>query len=137
MSRPLIDLIDNLDDIDNFHVANKDTEFYYCWLNKNPDNLQKMKDIWGYEILGAKHTESALVPPSPTGERVFGDVVLARMPRERYERIMQLKKRRTESREFTANEQWKQETNKAGLAVEDDTDISTQEITIGGRRQRR
>lgn len=129
MSRPLIDLVEDLDQIDPFYVANKDEEYMYCWLNKKPENVQKMKDIFGYEVIGSKHTEGALVPPNPAGERVHGDVVLARISRERWEKIQAMKKRRAESQITAANDNWRQQAEKSGLFSFDQTRHETAEFT--------
>lgn len=125
-ARPMIDVMDEFPDVDQFHVANPDPNYYYCWLNAKPDNLERMKNIFGYEIVAAKHKEGALVPPNAAGERKLGDVVLARMPRERYEKLMAMKKRRAESQMSAANEAWRDATEKAGLITEDTTRRTTE-----------
>jgi len=126
VNKPLIDLVEDLDQIDQFHVVNKEKdddgeEHYYCWLNKKPENLERMKAIYGYEILGAKHKESALVPPNAVGERVNGDLVLARLTHARYEKLMAMKERKNANRIASANENWKGMAESAGLKVDDST----------------
>jgi len=131
MARPLIDLVEELENIDPFHVANKEDGYYYCWLNKKPENIQRMKDIFGYEILGAKHNENALSPPNAVGERVYGDVILARMPKERYEKLMRLKKRKAENQVNAANDAWKDKAERSGLLVEDSTKRTSEIFKAG------
>lgn len=127
MAKPMIDVLDEFTEVDQFHVANADPAYYYCWLNAKPDNVEKMKSIWGYEIIGAGSKEGALVPPNAAGERKIGDVILARMPRERYEKIMKLKKRKAEAQIAAATDAWKSETERTGLKI-DDTTKRTSEI---------
>jgi len=128
MSKPMIDVIEDFPGIpDQFHVANPDSNYYYCWINAKPDNVEKMKSIWGYEVVGSGHKEGALVPPNAAGERKIGDVVLARMPRERYEKIMRLKKRKAEAQIAAATDAWKDSVASTGLKV-DDTTKRTSEV---------
>ena len=129
MSGPLIDYIEDLDQIDSLYVGNKDDEnYHYCWLNKKPENLERMKAIYGYEILGSKHADgTALVPPNAVGERVNGDLVLARIPRERWEKLQALKKRKSENQVNAANEAWKEQVAQSGL-IPDDTTKHTSEV---------
>ena len=132
MSKPLIDLQEEFPDLDSFHVSNKDDNYYYCWLNKKPEHLERNKAMFGYEILGSKHTENALVPPNAVGERVLGDVVLARMPRERYERLQRLRKLKAANQVTAANEAWKDEAAKSGLIPEDTTKSESKSFVLGG-----
>ena len=134
--RPLIDVIDELPSgVDQFYVADKDDAYYYSWINKKPDNLERMKTIWGYEVVAGKHKESALAPPNSAGEHVNGDLILCRMPRARYEKIALLKKNKANSQVQRASEEWKTEATKAGLLVEDSTVSETisQNILGGGK----
>ena len=122
MTRPLIDLVEDSlpNGVDAFHVAGKDPGYYYCWLNAKQENLQRARDVWGYEILGPQHSEAALTMPTALGERKIGDVVLARMPRERYEKILRLKERAAEAQITAATEQWKDAAQKAGFPVNEE-----------------
>ena len=128
-TRPLIDLIDEeefpLEVYDELYVSNKDSDYHYAWLHKKPDNLERMKAIFGWEILGSQHDEVALVPPNALGERVHGDVVLARMPRERYEKLQRIKQRRSADALLSASEEWKAAVENAGLKADDSTTIDT------------
>lgn len=120
--RPLIDLQDDdLPNIDQFYVSEKDPGFHYTWLNKKADNIERMKMLYGFEIIGAKHDEVALAPPNAAGERVVGDLVLARIPKERYEKLQRLRGQRNASRLTTANEEWKEKAAQSGLIPEDST----------------
>lgn len=115
---PLIDRMEDLPDgVDTFYVADKDPNYYYCWLNAKADNLERARKIWGYEIIGPNHKESALLPPNALGERKAGDVILARMPRERHERIERMKARRAADQVGAAENNWKEQAEKAGLPI--------------------
>lgn len=119
--KPLIDIQDNPFEVDNFHVGAKDKEYAYVWANKKPDNVEKMKAIWGWETVNDKGGETALVPPNAAGERVNGDTLLMRMPIERYEHIQKLKAKRAQAMSGAANERFKEEAERAGVPVDDVT----------------
>lgn len=127
--RPLIDVTENPFDVDQFHVGQKDKDYAYIWANKKPDNLEKMKAIWGWEVVGTKASETALVPPNAAGERVNGDVILMRMPIERYNKIQKLKADRAANMAGAANDRFKEEAERGGLLV-DDTTKRTQSSVI-------
>jgi len=127
-SRPLIDVLDDFPELDRFHVSNPDPGYRYVWLNAKADNLERMKMIYGYEIVGAKHKEGSIIPPNPAGERKNGDVVLARIPKERYEKIQKIKKQRAENQVGSADEAWTEKVKETGMKVENSTVVKTEEI---------
>ena len=124
-SIPFIDVVEEFPHVDRFHVANRDEEYYYCWLRNKPDNLEQARTVWGYEILGAKHQESALVAPNSVGERVMSDVVLARMPRERHEKIVRMKQRAADAAVGRATDTFRETVEKGGMEVLDETKIES------------
>ena len=129
MSQPVIDFIDDFSEVDTLYVGNRDDNYRYVWLNKKPENLERMKAIYGWEILGGKHNETALVPPNAVGERVNGDVVLARMPLERWEKLQRLKKRRADAQVTAADDAWKAEVERRGLIPDDSTKRRSEVLT--------
>ena len=126
MSRPLIEVMDELPGVDQFYVANKDDDYHYIWMNKKADNIERMKMLYGYEIVGDKDKASALVPPNAVGERVNGDVILARIPKARYEKIQKLRKQKAAAQIEIANEQFKQAATDAGFPVDETTNVTSE-----------
>lgn len=120
-NKPFIDILEEYPDVDQFEVFKKDENYHYVWANKKPDNVERMKNIFGYEVVGPKSNETAMVAPNAAGERVNGDVILMRMPIERYERLQRMKRQRNESRITAANDAWRSEVEKSGLKTSDTT----------------
>lgn len=120
--KKFIPLVDMLDDegggqIDPTTVFNKDPNFYYCWLSTEPRRLEYNKAVYGFELVGVKDKESAFSPPNALGERRLGDVVLAKIPMERYERVAARQRKRTLDAMAAANEAWKAAVEGAGMQV--------------------
>lgn len=130
--KPFIDVEDNPFNVDQFHVASKDDEYKYVWANKKPENIEKMKAIWGWEVVGGKHQESALVPPNAAGERVNGDTILMRMPIKRWEKIQKFKDEKRNAQITAANEAWRADAERAGLLTEDTTKRTQSSSILGG-----
>lgn len=120
MTTPFIDVREDFENVDPFYVGNQDPNYYYCWLNKKPENLERRK-LEGYEIVTSTEGESALAPPDALHERKIGDVVLARMPRERYERLVARAKQRADEQVGSANEAAQEAIAKLGFQTEDTT----------------
>jgi hypothetical protein len=116
---PLVDMLEleGSSQIDPTTVFNKDPNFYYCWISATPQRLEYNKAVYGYELVGLKDKESVFSPPNALGERRLGDVVLAKMPMERYERIMKRQRARTLDGMAAANEAWKAAVEGAGMQV--------------------
>jgi hypothetical protein len=78
---------------DRFHVPDADPNFQYRWLNTREENLVEACNYIGWELVHGP-SENPLDPmagqstDSPHGgvTRTRGDVVLARMPKEKFER---------------------------------------------------
>lgn len=120
MGTPFIDVQDEFEGVDPFYVGNQDPNFYYAWINKKPENVERRK-LEGYEIVNSLEGESALAPPDALKERRIGDVVLMRMPRERYERILRRNQERADKQLGSANEAAQEAINKLGFAVDETT----------------
>src|SRR6266478_5359317 len=129
---PLIDMMERMPNIDMFYITNKDPNYHYCWLNTKPENIERAKAIWGWEVLGEDHKENALVPPNAAGERKLGDVVLARMPMERWERIQRIRDRQNKEAITRANDAWRDEVEKSGIQTQDTTKVQA-EVVFGDK----
>ena len=82
--------------------------------------------LYGYEVVGEKDKANALVPPNAVGERVNGDVILARISNARYEKIQRLRKAKAAAQIEIANEQFKQAATDSGLPVDESTRITSE-----------
>lgn len=124
MATPLIDVKEEFGEgIDPFYVGNKSDDFYYLWANKKPENLQRRK-IEGYEVVTGKVGENALVEPNAVGERVMGDVILMRMPRERHEKLVKRHFEKSRAQLDSANDNAREQIEKSGMQVEDTTTVT-------------
>lgn len=127
---PFVDVRDEYEDVDTFHVGNKDPNYYYCWVNKKPENMERRK-LEGYEVVTAKDGENALTRPNPVGERVIGDLVLMRMPRERHDRLQKRRAEQNDRQLAAANDAAREQIEKAGFEVEDTTVIQKKQGVFG------
>lgn len=130
MGTPMIDVRDEFEDVDPFYVGNKDDNFYYCWVNKKPENIERRK-LEGYEAVTDTDKANALTKPNAIGERVLGDVVLMRMPRERYERLQRRLKERIQNQLDAANEAKSKEIEDKGFETINETTRSRSASALG------
>ena len=123
MATPFIDVQDEFPEVDSFYVGDKDENYYYAWVNKKPENVERRK-LEGYETVAAKDGEkgeNTLVRPNAAGERVMGDVVLMRMPRERHEALLRRRRQKSAAQLDTANATKAEQIRSKGMETEDTT----------------
>lgn len=77
------EVADRGEDISRIH--GKDPNFAYRWINTHKQNLS-MKKSRGWEVVSDPKIKSFSGTPDSTHQ--IGDLVLARMPRDKYEKMM-------------------------------------------------
>lgn len=99
-------------DLDIHYVGNKDPNFVYRWLNTHKQNLETKK-ARGWEIVQDKNIKTLSGSDGSTHQ--IGDLILARMPREKYERMMEEKRRLGESRREGVRRRFREEGLRLGV----------------------
>ena len=87
------EVADRGEDISRIH--GKDANFAYRWINTHKQNLS-VKKSRGWEIVNDPKIKSH--SGSPDSSHQIGDLVLARMPRDKYEKMMREKAELSQNR---------------------------------------
>lgn len=119
----LVELDDPGSKVDALYMSNGDPNFYYQWLNTRPEMLERNKMIYGYEIVGPDDPVKTIILSNPAGERKFGDLVLGRIARKRYDKLAEMQRQRTINALGAPNETWAEEARRVGLIPVDTTKV--------------
>jgi len=104
-------------ELDVLDVQGKDPKFAYRWLNTHKQNLA-MKKARGWEVV----SDSKIKTFSGTSDSThhIGDMILARMPKERYEKMMRAKKEIGEARRRAQKEEFREEGRRSRVPTFDE-----------------
>ena len=105
-------------DLDVHHVEGKDPNFEYRWINTRKENLE-MKKIRGWEVESGKAKIKTL-SGSLDSTHTLGDLILAKMPKEKYEKMMAGKKQLGDERRKIAKARFREEGKQLGVKTFDD-----------------
>ncbi len=104
-------------ELDVLDVRGKDPKFSYRWLNTHKQNLETKK-ARGWEVVNDPKIKTLSGTPDSTHH--IGDMVLARMPKERYDKMMKSKKETGDARRKRAKEEFREEGKVVGVPVFDE-----------------
>jgi len=104
-------------EIDVLDVQGKDPKYSYRWLNTHKQNLATKK-ARGWEVVNDPKIKTFSGTPDSTHQ--IGDMVLARMPKEQYEKMMKRKRDLGESRRKSTKEEFREEGKAIGVRVFDE-----------------
>ena len=98
---------------DIHRVDGADPNFHYRWLNTHKQNLESKK-IRGWEIVtGDKKIKS--LAESPDSTHAVGDLILARMPKSKYDEMQAQKREMGDRRRKIYKEKFQEEARRAGV----------------------
>jgi hypothetical protein len=104
-------------EIDIHHVEGGDPNFVYRWLNTQKQNLETKK-IRGWEVDSSGKVKT--LSGSEDSTHRVGDLILARMPKEKYEKMMREKKELGEGRRKIIKDRFREEGRLAGVKTFDE-----------------
>ena len=103
-------------DLDIHFVGNKDPNFVYRWLNTHKQNLETKK-IRGWEIVQDKSIKT--LDGSGESTHKIGDLILARMPKGKYEKMVAERKRLGDERRKVVKRRFREEAEIEGVKTFD------------------
>jgi len=104
-------------EIDVLDVQGKDPKFSYRWLNTHKQNLATKK-ARGWEVVNDSKIKTLSGTPDSTHH--IGDMVLAKMPKEKYDKMMKEKKELGDSRRKSQKEEFRDEGRRSGVPTFDE-----------------
>ena len=98
-------------------VKGKDPAFEYRWLNTHKQNLE-MKKARGWEVVNDAKIKS--FSGTPDSSHQIGDMLLARMPKEKYDTMMKNKRDFGDARRKSVKKQYAEEGRIIGIPTFDE-----------------
>jgi len=103
--------------MDILSVQNKDPNFTYRWVNTHKQNLE-MKKVRGWEVVNDKNIKS--FTSSTDSSHTLGDVVLCKMPKAKYEKMMRDRRELGEARRKAVKSNFRAEAENLGIKTFDE-----------------
>ncbi len=104
-------------DLDVHYVEGKDPSKVYRWLNTKKENLE-MKKVRGWKVCDSKGIKT--LSGSLDTTHTMGDLVLAEMPKEKYDKMMREKRELGDQRRKLVKGRFREEGKQLGIKTFDE-----------------